>query len=81
MGGSAGRLMGVGRAGSLSQDSTMARRADADMVRLGTRDVAGLVLSGEMYAPPASGVLGGLGASFASREFEIYRFLTELHSS
>src|SRR5579863_4072825 len=33
-------------------DTAPARRADAGMVRLGPRDVAGLVLCGDMYGAP-----------------------------
>jgi hypothetical protein len=36
----------------VSQGATLARRADAGMVRLGSRDVAGLVLCADMYGAP-----------------------------
>src|SRR5215472_9160930 len=42
-------IVGYTQAG---QDTTVARRADAGMVRLTGRDVAGLVLCGDMYGAP-----------------------------
>ena len=42
----------MGRTGQVSQDTTLARRSDAGAVRLGARDVAGLVLCADMYGTP-----------------------------
>ena len=42
----------MGRPGPASGGSTLARRADAGVVRLGGRDVAGLVLCADMYGAP-----------------------------
>jgi hypothetical protein len=45
----------------MSQDSILARRADAGMVRLGARDVAGLVLCADMYGAPYDLLASSLG--------------------
>src|SRR5262245_3563126 len=50
-----------GGAASSGPAGAARRRADAGMVRLGGRDVAGLVLCGEMYGAPYDLLAAALG--------------------
>jgi hypothetical protein len=61
-----GRFLTLGQTGQLSHgSSTPAQRSDTGTVRLGERDVAGLVLCGEMYGAPYDLLASFLGVRAA----------------